>query len=76
MSEFGELKHYEWREVEQLDVDWDEGPIELQRHFHALGYRKLPKGISSIQMGRTIALITLATPNIKVDLSQILPQNY
>ena len=52
MIEFGDLEPYECKDVEQLDVDWNEAPLHIQKHFFDQGYRKLPKGISRIQMSR------------------------
>ena len=52
IHEFGDLDPYESRNVEQLDVDWDVAPLHVQQHFLDRGYRKLPKGISRIQMSR------------------------
>jgi len=52
ISEFGSLKPYESRHVEQLDVDWNEVPSHIQQHFLNQGYRRLPKGILRIQMSR------------------------
>lgn len=52
VREFGDLNQYESKSVEQLDVDWDEAPLHIQQHFLDRGYRKLPKGISRIQMSR------------------------
>ena len=52
IHEFGDLTPYESRNVEQLDVDWDQAPLHIQQHFLDSGYRKLPKGIARIQMNR------------------------
>lgn len=52
LKEFGDLNPYESRDVEQLDVDWDQAAIQVQKHFLEHGYRKLPKGIKRIQMSR------------------------
>lgn len=52
IREFGNLNPYESKNVEQLDVDWNEAPSQIQQHFLELGYRKLPKGIARIQMSR------------------------
>lgn len=52
IREFGELNQHESKRIEQLDVDWDEAPPDIQQHFLNHGYRKLPKGISRIQMSR------------------------
>jgi hypothetical protein len=50
--EFGNLKPYESKHVEQLGVDWNSAPFHIQQHFHNKGYRKLPRGVSRIQMSR------------------------
>lgn len=52
IKEFRNLSSYESRYVEQLDVDWNEAPINIQQHFRDQGYRKLPKGILRIHMSR------------------------
>jgi len=52
MNEFGNLNPYESKNVEQLDVDWNQATLDVQQHFINLGYRKLPKGILRIQMSR------------------------
>lgn len=52
IAEFGNLEPYESKHVEQLDVEWNEAPPNIQQHFLDRGYRKLPKGISRIQMTR------------------------
>jgi hypothetical protein len=51
-KEFGNLQSYESKSVEQLDVDWNKAPINIQQHFLDQGYRKLPKGILRIHMSR------------------------
>lgn len=50
--EFGDLEPYKSKYVEQLDVDWNEAPPNIRQHFLNRGYRKLPKGISRIQLSR------------------------
>jgi hypothetical protein len=52
IKEFKNLKPYESKNVEQLDVNWNEAPTNIQQHFLERGYRKLPTGISRIQMSR------------------------
>lgn len=52
LREFGNLNPYESKNVEQLDVDWDNAPSHIQQHFLERGYRKLPNGIARIQMSR------------------------
>lgn len=65
LREFGDLNQYESKNVEQLDVNWDEAPLHIQRHFLDLGYRKLPKGISRIQMSRNDILEKSRHPESK-----------
>lgn len=52
IEEFRNLEPYQSKHIEQLDVDWNEAPPNIQQHFIDRGYRKLPKGISRIQMSR------------------------
>lgn len=51
IREFENLQLNESKYVEQLDVDWNEPSHDIQ-DFLDQGYRKLPKGISRIQMSR------------------------
>lgn len=52
LEEFTDLEPYESKHVTQLDVDWNKGPLSIQQYFRSQGYRKLPKGILRIQIGR------------------------
>ena len=52
IREFRDLNPYESKNVEQLDVDWDQAPLHIQQHFLERGFRKLPKGVLRIQMAR------------------------
>jgi len=65
IEEFGNLEQYESKYVEQLDVDWNEAPPNIQQHFLDQGYRKLPKGISRIQMSRYDILTKSRHPESK-----------
>ena len=65
IREFDNLQLYESKHVEQLDVDWNGAPSHIQQHFHNEGYRKLPRGVSRIQMTRFDSLTKSHHPESK-----------
>lgn len=65
LEEFFDLEPYESKNVQQLDIDWNEATPDIQQIFVAKGYRKLPKGVSSIRMSRYDSLDRSRHPQLK-----------
>ncbi len=65
VKEFGSLQPYESKSVEKLNVDWDAAAPNIQQYFLDRGYRKLPTGISRIQITRYDILTKSRHPESK-----------